>query len=387
MYKPKIPFGSVSDRDWTDWRWQQRNSITDLESIAGFFPRIEPAFFLGLKEKAPNLKFKITPYILSQISPKCAEQQLLASPWFLQFFPMGEIYKEGHDAYNGTDNWEFSHEFPTSLIQHKYPDRVITRFPECFSCCNFCFEALRTLEKKSGKKSMMGDWEKSLDYLKAHPEVEEFIFSGGEPLVLPDEVLERMLKNLSEIKAIRLKRIHTRVLSHNPFRMTDSLLEILEKYRVNAIALHVAHPSEITPEFKSAVKRIHSKTSVLLVSQTPLLKGVNDKTETLQELFLSLYENNIKPYYLFHSLPHTPYADRQRVSVRKGLMLFKPLKRHISNIAVPEYVLVHYTGKKTVPLEINGTPEFQYRKDSFGNPVVRFLNWKGQLVEYPDARE
>lgn len=84
-------------------------------------------------------------------------------------------------------------------------------------------------------------------------------------------------------------------------------------------------------------------------------------------------------------MPHTPYADKQRVSVRDGIRLIKPLKRHISNIAFPEYVLVHYDGKQTVPLEENGTPEFQFTRNSKGNPIVKFLNWQKKWKEYPDA--
>jgi lysine 2,3-aminomutase len=96
---------------------------------------------------------------------------------------------------------------------------------------------------------------------------------------------------------------------------------------------------------------------------------------------------NIKPYYLLHPMPHIPFADKQRISVKDGIRLIKPLWRAKSHIAVPEYLIVHKHGKRTVPLELNGTPEFQYTRDEDGNSIVRFKNWKDQWCEYPDCED
>ncbi|MBI4451482.1 radical SAM protein [Candidatus Woesearchaeota archaeon] len=265
----------------------------------------------------------------------------------------------------------------------------------CFGYCNFCFEALGTLEKNPSPEKLFlwSDWQKSLEYITRHPEIEEVILSGGEPLLNSDSKLERILSDISNIKntqggKVRFKRIHTRVLTFNPYRITDDLAKLLGDSRVNEIAFNVAHPSEITPEFEESVGRIREgagKYAPLLVIHTPLLKGVNDNTDVLWELFARAYENNIKPYYLLHTMPHTPYANQQRISVRDGIKLLKPLWRKKSHVALPEYVIVHYGGKHTVPLELEGTPEFQYTKDANNNPIIRFLNWQDKRVEYPDA--
>ncbi len=311
---------------------------------------------------------------------------------------MGDIYSQGHDAYNGIDNWESPAEFPTSNLHHKYTNRALVRFRNCFGYCNFCFEALGTLEKNPAKEKLFisQDWEKSLQYLRDRLEIEEVVLSGGEPLLNSDIKLEKILGDISALQTpdgrqkIRFKRIHTRVTTFNPYRLTSELAKMLAEYRVNEIALNVAHPLEITSDFEEAVGRIREnggRYTPLIVAHTPLLEGVNDNVEILWELFSRLYENNIKPYYLLHTMPHTPYADRQRISVRDGVRLIKTLKRHKSNIALPEYVIVHYDGKQTVPLEINGTPEFQYMQDKKGNQIVRFLNWKGKWVEYPDVKD
>jgi ribosomal protein L21 len=148
--------------------------------------------------------------------------------------------------------------------------------------------------------------------------------------------------------------------------------------------------AKVTGEVIEAVGKIRDgagRYAPMVVTHTPLLKGVNDSAETLWELFGKLFENNIKPYYLLHTMPHTPYANQQRISVRDGIRLMNKLKRHKSNIAIPEYVIVHYDGKQTVPLELGGTPEFQYCLDFDNNPIVKLLNWKGTWVNYPDCQD
>ena len=378
--------------NWKSWQWQQQHAVRTLEQVKEYFQSISPstfdALFSGSKDR---LKFQMTPYMLSHIDPECTEQDLRKNPWFLQFFPQGNIYTEGHDAYDGTDNWEKGSEFPTSNLQHKYTNRALIRFRNCFAYCNFCFESLGVLEKNpsEGKLFTWGDWKKSLAYIRSHPEIEEAILSGGEPLLNSDSRLEKVLSDINQLPNVRFKRIHTRILTHNPFRITCTLAEVINKYRVNEIALHVAHYDEITSEFLESVSLIRDmggRNAPLFASHMPLLKGVNNDAETLWKTFAKLYENNIKPYYLLHTMPHTPYANQQRVPVQEGVQLLKSLKRHKSNIALPEYVIVHYDGKQTVPLEINGTPEFQYTSDTKGNPIVKFLNWRGNWVEYPDAR-
>jgi lysine 2,3-aminomutase len=384
---------------WNNWIWQQKNAIKDVRDLKEYFPNVDSKLFEKLYEySGERIRFQITPYVLSQIPKEISHKDFVRNPWFKQFFPRGKIYTQGHDAYNGTDNWEKPEEFPTSNLHYKYTNRVLVRFRDCLGYCSFCFEALGTLEKKPVENKRFGfeDWEKSLKYIEDHPEIEEVILSGGEPLLNSDSKLERILREISNIKdkngkpKIRFKRIHTRAFTINPYRITPDLIQTIKDHRVNEIALDVAHPSEFTPEFEDAIWKIREGTgryAPLFVLHTPLFRGINDNTETLWELFSKSYEMNIKPYYLLHSMPHTLFADKERVSVRDGIKLIKPLWRTKSHIAIPEYIIVHYDGKKTIPLELGGTPEFQYLQDKEGNPVVRFKNWRGNWVEYPDIED
>src|SRR3989338_7651075 len=253
---------------WQDWKWQQQHAASTVEDVQDYFTSINPAFFNTLFAPTQDkLKFQITPYLLSQIPADLTEESLLTHPYYLQFFPLGDIYSEGPDAYNGTDNWESPTEFPLRNLHHKYTNRALVRFRNCFGYCNFCFEALGTLEKNPAKEKLFisQDWEKSLHYLKDQPEIEEVVLSGGEPLLNSDAKLEKILSDLSSLhtpdgrQKIRFKRIHTRVMTFNPYRLTPELAKIMAEYRVNEIALNVTHPLEITSDFEEAIGRVRER--------------------------------------------------------------------------------------------------------------------------------
>ncbi len=382
------------DKDWENWMWQEQNIIHTPEQLGDYFDNIDKSYFEKLFKE--NLKVRITPYILHKIPKDISKEDLEKNSWFLQFFPLGELYENKSDSYNKGENWEKEEEFPTSNLHHKYTNRALVRLDECLGHCNFCFEFMRVLEKNkpSCKKFLWRDWEKSLEYIQEHPEIEEVVISGGEPFLLSDEKIDSMLSDLRKIKnnsgnlKVKFIRIHTRALTHNPFRITDSLVSILKKYKINSIMFDVAHVSEITEEFIEAVKKIKKimgEDSPILGAHTPLLKNLNADENVLWELFSKLYENNIAPHYLIHMMPFCPYGDRQRTSVKKGVEIMKKLKRKKSNPALPEYILAHDDGKITVPLEENGTSEFIYTKNENGDKIIKFLNWKNKWVEYLDA--
>src|SRR3989344_7356542 len=219
------------DREWANWIWQQQHAVRDVRDLKHYFTNVPGSFFDRLHND--RLKFQVTPYLLSQIPEDITQGKLERDPFFLQFFPLGQLYTEGHDSYDGTDNWEKSEERPTKNLQHKYTNRVVVRFRQCFGYCNFCFESLGTLEKRPSddKLFLWGDWEKSLDYIRTHPEIEEVILTGGEPLLVSNARLEQILSDLSFMKnsdgasKVKFKRIHTRVMNFIPYRVDDKLIE------------------------------------------------------------------------------------------------------------------------------------------------------------------
>ena len=344
----------------------------------------------AIESHQSSRRIQITPYTLGLIrrgddglSPAAGD------PVWRQLVPFWE--SEGSVAFRydaATENWELPGEMVTPIAQHKYDNRVILRVSNvCHAYCQFCYEALRTLEKKSAKDSFQPrHWRSTLDYLGRHPEVEEAILSGGEPLMRSDQQLAEMLGDLRRIGHPLAIRIHTRALLFNPFRVTDALVDILERHQVNAMGLHVCHPNEITGEFRAAVRRLRRAVPILFAN-TPLLRGVNDDPATLHDLVLQLYREGVIPHYLYHFLPFSPGAEQYRTSVQTGIDLVRTLKRHVTNLAVPEFVIAHTSGKHTLPLLAAGEEAPLRTQDAQGNQVIRYTNWRGEVVEYPDVAE
>lgn len=275
----------IPPEQWKDWRWQMRNRIIPDGGLSSYFKKIPSSFFESLATKKVNLL--LTPYMLSKMDASMDVDQIQKDPWFLQFFPIGPIYDKGYDAFDGRENWDLSGEFPTKILQHKYPNRVLLYSPTCLAYCNFCFKANEQLVRTKAPHRVWDDfeWEKTLAYIQKTPGIEELVFSGGDPLALDDARIDKIFSDLATIRnkdgseKIYLKRIHTRSLTHVPFRITQSLVQVLKKHNVNQIIFNVAHRSEITPEFVEAVTIIREGMGgqgIMLAIHTPFLREVND---------------------------------------------------------------------------------------------------------------
>lgn len=147
------------------------------------------------------------------------------------------------------------------------------------------------------------------------------------------------------------------------------------------MGLHVAHPNEITTEFVGAVERLRHACPILFAN-IPFLKGVNDTYETLLTLCLTLYRHGVQPHYLYHFMPFSPGSQRFRADISSALKIVSRMKRRVSNIAVPEYVLPHKTGKFTVPLNLSDEPARIERVD--GVEYMHFVNWQGAHCVFPE---
>ncbi len=395
-------FRDISLEKWQSWLWQQQNAVSNWQKLQKVFPHLEEKWVKGAQAwNEGGLRFLLTPYVISLVSkdkkgnPK--ENDVIWRQVFPAFAGMTRAGKarasahkypvSGPDEYSPKkENWEEKKEMITPIAQHKYDNRVIIYTADvCLGYCVFCFRSLQSnaAQEKHGGKPF---WKQTIEAIRARPQIEEVIFSGGDPLVFDNFSLEAMLKDIRGIPAIKAIRIHTRAWLHNPYRIDNAFCALLKLYEVTEIGVHTVHPKELTKDFKEAVERIRaSGARTLLMSDTPLVKGINDNEKTLRELFMSLYLCGIKPYYLSHNMPNIPAAGLQRTSVHKGVRLMNKLKRHISNTAMPEYIIAHETGKKTVPECELGTPDFRYEKDKTGWPIVRFKNWKGKWVTYLDA--
>jgi len=261
-------------------------------------------------------------------------------------------------------------------LVHKYPDRALLLVTgQCAMYCRFC-----TRKRKVGTARMAiseESLEKAYCYLKEHPEIREVLISGGDPLLLADQVLDEILSQLRSIPSIEVIRIGSRIPATLPMRVTDSLVQILKRYHPLYINTHFNHPTELTPEAEKAAAML-ADSGIPLGNQTVLMRGVNDSAKTLKLLFTGLLRMRIKPYYLFQA-DLSRGTDHLRTHSSVGIELMRQLYGHISGMAVPTLALDAPGGKGKIPL----TPQYILER---GNSLV-FENFQGELCSYPEAIE
>jgi lysine 2,3-aminomutase len=370
---------------WTDWRWQQRFAVRGAEELREVFPGIAAEALEAIERHLATMRFQVTRHFLSLVEQTADGAPHPDDPLWRQVMPADpELGAPSSYRYDGTENWELPSEMVTPIAQHKYDDRIIIRASNiCHSYCQFCYEALRTLEKDSDKPAFnLRHWDETVEYIRTHDEIEEVILSGGEPLMQSDAQIARLLGDLRAIRSLAI-RLHTRALAFNPFRITDELCAVLAEHQVTAVGLHCTHVREIGPEFEAAVRRLQPAVPVLFAN-IPLLRGVNDVHAAIHELSMRLYTLGVARGYLYHFMPHSPGAERFRTPVSVGVNITRAMKRRVSNLAVPEFVLPHHSGKFTMPLlAFDEEPPRRVTDDS-GEAVLRFRNWRGEEIEYPD---
>ncbi len=370
--------------NWNDWVWQQKNAITNIKALKKYFPNLSDEVINDISFSNKYLKFRITPYLLSLIKTDDKGNPLTNDPIWLQTIPSKKLFEgsSSNKISEFDENWELPEEMVNPMLHHKYYNRVVLRIQNnCLSYCMYCFESKRTLDITPNIPSYNNIlFKQSIEYIKSKKEIEEVILSGGEPFLMNNKNLNEILSEIRKIKHIKAIRVHTRVFTHNPFRIDDGLLELFDKYDITSLNVHFSHPNEITDEMKNALHKFDkSKTRTIMLAHIPLLKEINDDDKILVNLFMQLYELKIIPYYLLHAMPNTLGSEVFRTSVKKGVELIRKIKRYYSNPAIPEYIIVHKTSKHNVPMELDGTSEFEYHKD-----YVRFKNYKGKWCIYKE---
>lgn len=266
---------------------------------------------------------------------------------------------------------------PVPTIVHRYPDRVLFLVAsQCPIYCRFC---TRKRIVATPDFPPHGDIEQGLAYIRAHPEVRDVILSGGDPLMLRDDELERILKALREIPTVEIIRIHSRVPGSLPQRVTPELCETLKRYHPLYLNLHFNHPDEITPEVETACGRL-ADAGIPLGGQTVLLKGINDDPAVMKRLMLRLLQIRVRPYYLYQA-DLSRGTNHFRTSIEKGFEIIRALRGWTSGLAVPHYVVDAPDGGGKIPLL---PPDYLIKLDA-EEAVLK--NYAGQISHYPQAKE
>ena len=227
---------------------------------------------------------------------------------------------------------------PVEGIVHRYPDRVLLKAVHvCPVYCRFCFrremvgpEGLGTLSAKA--------LDAAIAYIADRPEIWEVILTGGDPLVLSPRRLQAIMERLAAIAHVKIVRFHTRVPVVDPARIDAALVTALKASgKTTYVALHANHPREFTREARAAIARI-VESGLVMISQTVLLKGINDDADVLAELMRTFVENRIKPYYLHHP-DLAPGTAHFRLTLTEGRALVESLRGRVSGLCQPTYIL------------------------------------------------
>jgi len=342
--------------------WQQmlRESIHSVEELVKKFNLDKE----DAKRLAEFFQARINPYYLSLI-------RYPGDPIWLQCVPDKKELLD-YDAID--DPLSEDQMSPVPNIVHRYPDRVLFLVSsQCGMYCRFC-----TRKRKVGnsEKISLKNLESAFKYIEENTQIRDVILSGGDPLMLTDVMIDKILKRLRAMAHVEIIRIGTKMPCVLPQRITKRLCDILKKYHPIYVNVHFNHPWEITPESSKACEML-ADAGCPLGNQTVLMNGVNDEPDVLKELFLKLLKIRVKPYYLYMA-DETKGANHFRTSVQTGLEIIKKLRGYISGLAIPHFVIDAPGGGGKVPL----LPEYVLKIDE--NKVI-MRNYKDEIYVYKNV--
>ncbi len=265
---------------------------------------------------------------------------------------------------------------PVPAVIHRYPGRVI--FLVSNICAMYCRHCMR--KRKVGEPNLHFGKENNtriaegIQYIQNHPAINEVILSGGDPLLLGTEQLDKILGTLKACAHVRIIRIHTRTLCTLPSRITDDLVLMLKRYHPLYVNTHFNHAREITPASVKACEKL-ADAGIPLGCQTVLLKGVNDDANIMGQLMTRLLEIRIKPYYLHHPDPVAGTAHF-RPDVEVGLDIMKQMRGRLSGMCIPQYMIDLPGGAGKVPLLPDDVK-------SRSKSIIQVENYLGKICDYP----
>jgi lysine 2,3-aminomutase len=321
-----------------------------LEAVAALYSVAVPPGVAELIERPDDA-------IARQFLPDAAE---------LRTMPWENVDPIGDDA----------HQAAPGLI-HRYPDRALLKLTSvCPVYCRFCFRRARV---GAGTEGVLGEdaLDEAFAYLSRRKEIWELIVTGGDPLAVSPRRLADLSRRISAVEHIKILRFHSRVPALTPERIGPELIAALKASgKTVYVALHANHPRELTVSAREACGSLIDA-GIVMVSQTVLLRGVNDDIETLSNLMRAFVETRIKPYYLHHP-DLAPGTSHFRLTIEEGQALARGLLGRLSGLCQPVYVLDIPGGFGKAPA---GPSYFSREADGW-----RVEDWRGKSHAYADLQ-
>lgn len=325
----RIPqYADVSPEDWNDWHWQMRNDIRDVETLAKVIPLSESEK-TDVAEVLKTFRMAITPYYASLIDPGNP-----ACPVRLQAVP-----RRAETAFDPSDQLDPLHEdadSPVPGLTHRYPDRVLLLVTHiCSMNCRHCTR--RRLVGEEDASLLDSQLDAAIDYIARTPIIRDVLISGGDPFVMSDDRLDRILSRVRAIPHVEIIRIGTRTPVVMPQRITEGLVATLRKHHPIYVNTHFNHPKEITAEARAACARL-SDAGIPLGNQSVLLRDINDCPVLMKQLVQRLLSIRVKPYYIYQC-DLSRGIGHFRTTVSKGIEIIENLRGHTTGFAVPTFVV------------------------------------------------
>ncbi len=320
-----------NETHWQDNEWKKLLSGA-IESPKELLSILDLADSELAKQIDPNQKFSQrvpTPFI------KKMEKGNPQDPLLLQVLPIQDenIKTDGFVA-DPLDEASALHKTGMSGLLHKYQSRVLFMLAtHCAVNCRYCFRREFPYQENRASKS---DWSKLGHYLSEHPEINEVIISGGDPLAVNDSYLTDFVRFIERFPQVIRLRIHTRLPVVIPQRITSSLLNLSQSRLQMVMVLHVNHPNEIDAKLIKACQLL-SDNGFHLLNQSVLLQGINDNVDTLSKLSEKLFSAKVTPYYL-HLLDQVQGAAHFNIEHDQAKSLYKNLQRRLAGFLVPKMV-------------------------------------------------
>jgi lysine 2,3-aminomutase len=331
-----------------------------------------------LEKVAARYAIAITPHIAGMIVSGVSDD-----PIARQFIPSAaELLTQPGERADPIGDHAHS---PVDGIVHRYPDRVLFKLVHvCAVYCRFCFR--REMVGPGKATALTPDaYRGALDYIRAHPEIWEVILTGGDPLMLSPRRLAEIMADLAAIDHVKIVRIHTRVPTADPARINGEMVAALKvKGATTWVALHANHARELTVTARAACAALIDA-GIPMVSQTVLLRGVNDDAVALEALMRALVECRIKPYYLHHG-DLAPGTAHLRTTLEAGQEIMRNLQGRVSGLCQPDYVLDIPGGHGKAPVGPNYlSPEnsFSPRREQGPETRYRVIDYCGDVHLYP----